>query len=80
MQVLGRDMNLNAYRVQCDAAGVTGFVPESLMTDTMVGFPSHGAAYDWIAAHQPQITQALTARAANRTPRPPYDRITLAED
>ncbi|APZ55060.1 hypothetical protein [Salipiger abyssi] len=83
VEVIGRDVAREAYRVRVDAEGLarTALVPECLMETLRPGErPSHQEAYEWIAAHRGRIEKAVIARAAARTPRPPYDLVTLAEE
>ena len=83
VEVIGRDVAREAYRVRVDVAGSarTAFVPECLMETLRPGErPSHQEAYEWIAAHRGKIEKAVIARAAARAPRPPYDLVTLAEE
>ncbi|EPX81957.1 hypothetical protein [Salipiger mucosus] len=83
VEVIGRDVAREAYRVRVDAAGLarTAYVPECLMESLRPGQrPSHQEAYEWIAAHRGKIEKAVIARAAAREPRPPYDLVTLAEE
>jgi len=85
MQVHGIDMAAGAYEISFEAEGRTirGLVPETLVAEALAraGRPAHVDAYQWIAAHRPQIETALTrmARGAGR-PRPPYDRLTLLKE
>ncbi|SNR60718.1 hypothetical protein [Puniceibacterium sediminis] len=80
VEVLGRDVASEAYRVRVDMApgGVTAQVPEVLMEGLRPGDrPTHQEAYEWIARHGRQIQAAITALRAGRTPRLPMDLITL---
>ena len=74
-----RDVALEAYRVETPAG--EAFVPECLMDrfpdETR---PSHQTAYEWIGAHQRQITRAVEALKLGHSPRAPYDLITLTDE
>ena len=77
--VKSRDVAREAYRVETrDGAA---FVPECLI-DRMRGEarPSHQTAYEWIGAHQRDITRAIETLANGKTPRAPFDLITLIEE
>ena len=53
-------------------------VPECLMETLRPGErPSHQEAYEWIAAHRGRIAAAVSARLEGRTPRAPWDLVTL---
>ena len=78
LHVRSRDVALEAYRVETDAG--SAFVPECLMDRLRhEARPSHQSAYEWIGAHRRDITKAIEALASGRTPRAPYDLITLIE-
>lgn len=78
LQVRGRDVALEAYRVE--TAHGLAFVPECLMaSDLRPGTrPSHQEAYAWIAAHGAALERATRSLARGRTPRPPFDVVTLS--
>jgi len=82
VEVLGRDPAREAYRIRTTvAAGPrTAWVPECLVDTSLRpgARPSHQDAYEWIAAHRGQLRDAVASRAAGRTPRPPFDLVTLA--
>ena len=76
--VRGRDAALEAYRIETDHG--LALVPECLMEGLRPGErPSHQEAYAWIAAHRAKLATAVADRAAGRTPRRPYDLVTLAD-
>ena len=76
VEVLGRDVAREAYRVRSGA--VVGFVPECLMDSLRPGArPSHQEAYEWIAAHGAALAAALDALAQGKTPKKPYDLMEL---
>lgn len=79
LHVKSRNVAREAYHVETPEGAA--FVPECLM-DRLRGEarPSHQTAYDWIGAHQRDITRAVATLAAGKTPRPPYDLITLIEE
>lgn len=76
--VKSRDVALEAYRVETDDGAA--FVPECLMDrERAQDRPSHQSAYEWLGAHQRDISKAIAALVDGRTPRAPYDLITLIE-
>ncbi|MFZ5961308.1 hypothetical protein ACOXXX_00010 [Thalassococcus sp. BH17M4-6] len=76
VEVLGRDVAREAYRVR--SGDVVAFVPECLMDGLRPGTrPSHQEAYEWIAAHGPQLRRAVTALAQGETPKKPFDLMDL---
>ena len=85
MEIRGRDIATESYRIEVEVDGqtVTGLVPERLAADLrMIGSrPSHQTAYVWIASHKMQIEAAMAklARGQGR-PKAPYDQITLIEE
>ena len=85
MEVRGRDIATESYRVVVDVDGapVTALVPERLAADrlTLGARPSHEAAYSWIAANRNQIERTV-ARLAQGDPgiKAPFDQITLVEE
>lgn len=79
LNVRSRDVAREAYRVETSAGAA--YVPECLMDRLRSeARPSHQSAYEWIGAHQRDITRAIEARVAGKTPRAPYDLITLIEE
>ncbi|SMX36697.1 hypothetical protein [Maliponia aquimaris] len=79
VEVQGRDVAREAYRIATDAG--RAWVPECLMQGGLRpgGRPSHQEAYEWIAAHRTALARAIDDLARGRTPRPPYDLVTLIE-
>ena len=79
LTVRTRDVAREAYHVvTCEGAA---FVPECLMDKfPNEARPSHQTAYEWIGAHRRQITRAVEALNAGKTPKTPYDLITLIEE
>ncbi|MCR9274504.1 MULTISPECIES: hypothetical protein [Mameliella] len=79
VQVRGRDVAREAYRIETDAGAA--FVPECLMAGRLRpgGRPSHQDAYEWIAAHRAALARAVERLARGDAPRPPYDILTLIE-
>ncbi|WP_299791982.1 hypothetical protein [uncultured Marivita sp.] len=79
LTVRTRDVAREAYRVETPAGAA--FVPECLMDRfPNEARPSHQTAYEWIGAHRRQITRAVEALNAGKTPKAPYDLITLIEE
>jgi len=85
MEIRGRDIATESYRVTHDVDGRTvwALVPERLVaTRAMPGSrPSHQSAYEWMADNKTRIEAAIAriARGA-RKPRAPFDQITLIEE
>ncbi len=82
MDVLGRDIAREAYRVATGSAGnrIVGFIPEAVIAEGMClsGGRGHQTAYEWIARHAKQIEQALRAlRDGSGAIRAPFDRMML---
>ncbi len=76
VQVHGRDVATEAYRILTDAG--RALVPEFLMATLRPGDrPTHQEAYEWIAAHRAQLAAAVERLCAGQTPKPPYDALTL---
>jgi len=85
VEVLGRDVALEAYRVRitADGAPLTGYVPEALFANPWRPGerPSHQDAYEWIAGNRGRIRAALIARARGAARiRAPFDQLFLAEE
>ncbi|WGW02526.1 hypothetical protein [Tropicibacter oceani] len=77
--VQGRDAAREAYRIETDAG--RAYVPECLIEGLRPGArPSHQEAYEWIAAHRARLASAVTDLAQGKTPRAPYDILTLIEE
>ena len=84
MEVHGIDMTREAYRVSVarDGGELLGYVPEGLVME-MLGIarrPGHGEVYAWLERHGRAVEAALKTHAAGKAPKPPFDRITLAEE
>ena len=79
LHVKSRDVAREAYLVETPDGAA--YVPECMM-DRLRGEarPSHQTAYEWIGAHKRDITRAVATLATGKTPRPPYDLITLIEE
>ncbi|WP_136442349.1 hypothetical protein [Pacificoceanicola onchidii] len=76
VEVKGRDAAREAYRVETDAG--CALVPEFLMEGLRPGErPSHQEAYEWIAAHRKPLAAAIDTLAKGRSPRRPYDTLSL---
>ncbi|SMC42810.1 hypothetical protein [Primorskyibacter flagellatus] len=83
VEVQGRDIANDAYRIVTTVAGtpVRALVPECLMQGVRPGDrASHQEAYEWIAAHRPQLIRAVAALTRGETPKRPHDILTLSED
>ena len=86
MEVHGIDMMAGAYKVSFEAGGrrIRGLVPETLVSEALkkMGRPEHVDVYQWIAAHRPEIENALLAMTQGeaRRVKPPYDRLSLVEE
>ncbi len=81
MRIMGKNGSADAYRVavDCDGAQVVALVPDALLsqqygTDAKV---SHEHAYEWIAAQQHDLNDAITALRQGAAPRAPFTTITL---
>ncbi len=84
MEILGKDKFATAYRVsvQLDGNAVVALVSDALLSteygqDATV---SHGQAYEWIAANQHDLTDAISALLAGQQPRAPYGSVVLAQE
>ncbi len=75
IDVRGRDAAAETYRLTVLLPGgpVDVALPERLAGQA----PSHQTAYDFIASRSAAIAAATEARLAGRTPRAPYDTLTL---
>ncbi len=81
MRILGKNPFADAYRVSVDLGGgeVVALVPDALLsqqygTDATV---SHDQAYEWIAAQQHDLKDAITALKKGAAPRAPFTHLTL---
>lgn len=81
MHILGKNSAADAYRVAIDLGGtqVVALVSDALLSnqygvDTKV---SHDQAYEWIAAQQHDLTDAIIALKKGAAPRAPFTQITL---
>ena len=79
MRVEGVDMAAGAYRiaVQRDGRTVRALVPEHLLGGGAAR-PSHQTAHEALARQARPLCAAIDELAAGRTPRPPYETLTLA--
>ena len=85
MEILGKDTYGEAYRVSVE---IDGTKREALVTDALLSADygrgdakvSHGEAYEWIAAHQHDLTDAIRALLAGKTPRAPFQALALAKE
>ena len=84
MDVKGRDPATECYRVthEVDGALVTALVPERFAKGMHLtgSRPSHQDAYVWIALHKEKIETAIAQLAHGKTPRAPFDQITLLKE
>ena len=85
MEVHGIDPATRGYRVSFQDEGRTirGLVPETLVVDWLrrAGTPSHGSAYEYIAAHRKEIEKNLIKMTnGDRKIGAPYDRLSLVEE
>jgi hypothetical protein len=79
LTVRTRDVAREAYHVVTPEGAA--FVPECLMDRfPNEARPTHQSAYEWIGAHKRQITRAVATLKAGKTPKDPYDLITLIEE
>lgn len=79
LTVRTRDVAREAYHVVTPKGAA--FVPECLMDKfPNEARPSHQSAYEWIGAHKRQITRGVATLKAGKTPKDPYDLITLIEE
>lgn len=78
MEILGRDIYFESYRIALDVGGrrVLAHVPESLFSDHGER-PSHQAAYEGIAEQRRKIETAIIQLAQGTIPKAPYDQIHL---
>ena len=81
MRILGKSGPAEAYRVAVEIGGaqVVALVPDALLsqqygTQARVG---HDQAYEWIAAHQHDLTEAILALHKGAVPRAPFTHLTL---
>ena len=81
MRILGKTSAADAYRVSVDLGGaeVVALVPDTLLsqqygTDARV---SHEQAYEWIAAQQLDLTDAITALNKGAPAAARFNHITL---
>ncbi len=78
MRVEGLDPAAGAYRIAVERGGrtVRALVPEHLLGGADVR-PSHQTAHEALAQRALAIGAAIDDLGAGRTPRPPYDTLTL---
>ena len=81
MEILGKDKRAEAYRVAIEIGGgqVVALVPDALLSSEygQADKVSHGAAYEWIAAHQHGLSDAITALHKGAKPAAPFTLVTL---
>ena len=84
MQVKGRDVETECYRVTHDVDGktVTALVPERFAAEPHLAGtrPSHQDAYVWMAEHKTKIETAIDQLARGRRPKKPFDQIALLKE
>ena len=84
MQVKGRDVETECYRVTHDVDGrtVTALVPERFAAERGLSGtrPSHQDAYVWMADHKTKIETAIAQLARGKRPRAPFDQIALLKE
>ena len=84
MEVKGRDVETECYRVTHDVDGktVTALVPERFAADLRLtgARPSHQDAYVWMAGNKSKIETAITQLAHGEKPRAPFDQIVLLKE
>ena len=78
MEIMGRDIYTESYRIAMEVSGapIRALVPERLFSERGER-PSHQQAYEGIARQKRRIETAITQLANGNTPKPPYDTITL---
>ena len=85
MEVHGIEPETRGYRVSFEDGGqvIRGLVPETLVADWLrrSDTPSHGDAYQYIAANRDKIMKSLK-KISNGDGRvkPPFDRLSLVEE
>ncbi|WP_224814408.1 hypothetical protein [Hasllibacter sp. MH4015] len=81
MRILGKNGTADAYRVSVDLGGdeVVALVPDALLSDQYGTSEkvSHEQAYEWIAAQQHDLSDAIKALKKGATPRAPFTNVTL---
>jgi hypothetical protein len=84
MDVKGRDVETECYRVTHDVDGktVTALVPERFAADLRLtgARPSHQDAYVWMAHHKTKIETAIDQLARGKRPKKPFDQIALVKE
>lgn len=81
MRILGKNSAADAYRVAIDIgdAEVVALVSDALLS-AQYGIDhkvSHDQAYEWIAAQQHDLSDAITALKKGAAPGAPFQHITL---
>ncbi len=78
IRVEGVDVFGGAYRIAVERPGRTlrALVPEALLGGGS-GRPSHQTAHEALARRSRDLTAAIDDLGAGRTPRAPYDTLTL---
>jgi hypothetical protein len=81
MRILGKNSSADAYRVAIDLGGaeVVALVSDALLSQQYgaSGDVSHDQAYEWIAAQQHDLTDAINAMKKGAAPGAPFQHITL---
>ncbi len=81
MRILGKTSAADAYRVAIDLGGAeaVALVPDALLSQQygVSRRVSHEQAYEWIAAQQHDLIDAITALKKGATPPAPFSHITL---
>ena len=81
MRILGKNSSADAYRVAIDLGGaeVVALVSDTVLSGQygVNGAVSHDQAYEWIAAQQHDLTDAIIALKKGAAPRAPFTHITL---
>ena len=81
MRILGKTPNGEAYRVAVELGQeeVVAHVSDALLSEqyAMSDTVTHEQAYEWIAAQQHDLTDAIMALQKGAKPRPPFHHITL---
>ena len=85
MEVHGIDPATRAYRISFEDDGrvIRGLVPETLVMEWLrrPDAPSHGDAYQYLAANRDKIMTTLKKMSdGDTTAKAPFDRLTLMEE
>ena len=81
LAVEGRDAADEAYLIRMEHRGrsIRAAVPEHLLAERGGARPTHQAAYEALADRRRAVQAAVAALAEGRTPRAPYDAVTLRD-